>query len=90
MRILGRSKDLVISGGLNVYPKEIEDILDKFDGVAETAIIGCPHKDLGEGVVAIVATVKPLVNAKEQEEMKKNIIEQLKKKLAGYKVGARL
>jgi len=52
--ILGRAKDVIISGGLNIYPKEIEDELDAIDGIAESAVIGIPHPDLGEGVVAVV------------------------------------
>jgi malonyl-CoA/methylmalonyl-CoA synthetase len=51
----GRSSDLIISGGLNVYPKEIELVLDEMDGVVESAVIGCPHPDFGEAVVAVVA-----------------------------------
>ena len=59
--IVGRAKDLIISGGLNIYPKEIEQVLDDVPGVLETAIIGTPHADLGEGVVAIcVATGEAL------------------------------
>jgi malonyl-CoA/methylmalonyl-CoA synthetase len=52
--IVGRGKDLIISGGLNVYPKEVELEIDAIDGVLESAVIGVPHKDLGETVVAIV------------------------------------
>ncbi len=52
--IVGRAKDLIISGGYNIYPKEIEDVLDAVDGVAESAVIGVPHPDLGEAVVAVV------------------------------------
>ncbi|WP_293904288.1 AMP-binding protein [Phenylobacterium sp.] len=52
--ISGRAKDLIISGGYNVYPKEVELVLDELPGVAESAVIGCPHKDFGEGVVAVV------------------------------------
>jgi malonyl-CoA/methylmalonyl-CoA synthetase len=52
--IVGRAKDLIISGGLNVYPKEIESVLDAQDGVAESAVIGVPHPDFGEGVLAVV------------------------------------
>ena len=52
--IVGRNKDLIISGGFNVYPKEIELVIDKLPGVAETAVIGVPHPDFGEGVVAVV------------------------------------
>ena len=52
--ISGRAKDLIISGGYNVYPKEIELVLDELPGVIESAVIGVPHKDFGEGVVAVV------------------------------------
>ncbi|MCP3729994.1 AMP-binding protein [Sphingomonas sp. MG17] len=55
VRIVGRAKDLIISGGYNVYPKEIELAIDALDGVAESAVIGVPHPDFGEGVVAVVA-----------------------------------
>ncbi|MBL4666667.1 MAG: fatty acid--CoA ligase, partial [Sneathiella sp.] len=54
LRIVGRSKDLIISGGYNVYPKEIESYLDEMDGVLESAIVGRPHPDFGEAVVAFV------------------------------------
>ncbi len=52
--IIGRAKDLIISGGLNVYPKEVEILIDAEDGVMESAVIGVPHPDLGEAVVAVV------------------------------------
>lgn len=52
--IVGRGKDLVISGGYNVYPKEVEDEIDRIPGVAESAVIGLPHPDFGEGVTAVV------------------------------------
>ena len=52
--ISGRAKDLIISGGFNVYPKEIELILDEMDGVTESAVIGLPHPDFGEAVTAVV------------------------------------
>ncbi len=54
--IVGRAKDLVISGGYNVYPKEIERLLDEIPGVVESAVIGVPHPDFGEGVVAVLVT----------------------------------
>ena len=54
LTIVGRSKDLVISGGYNVYPKEVETEIDDIDGVTESAVIGAPHPDFGEGVVAII------------------------------------
>ena len=52
--ISGRAKDLIISGGYNVYPKEVELVLDELPGVVESAVIGLPHRDFGEGVVAVV------------------------------------
>jgi len=52
--ISGRAKDLIISGGFNVYPKEIELVLDELPGVTESAVVGAPHPDFGEGVVAVV------------------------------------
>jgi malonyl-CoA/methylmalonyl-CoA synthetase len=52
--IVGRGKDLVISGGYNIYPIEIESEIDAIDGVAESAVIGVPHPDLGEAIVAVV------------------------------------
>ncbi len=57
LELVGRSKDLVISGGLNVYPKEVEAVLDRLDGVVESAVIGVPDPDLGEAVVAVVVPV---------------------------------
>lgn len=58
LHIVGRSRDLVISGGLNVYPKEIESVIDDVPGVFESAVIGVTHPDLGEGVTAIVVREK--------------------------------
>jgi malonyl-CoA/methylmalonyl-CoA synthetase len=52
--ITGRAKDLIISGGYNVYPKEIELVLDELPGISESAVIGVPHRDFGEAVVAVV------------------------------------
>lgn len=54
--ISGRAKDLIITGGFNVYPKEIEDVIDALPGVIESAVIGLPHRDFGEAVTAVVAT----------------------------------
>ena len=54
LHLVGRSKDLIISGGLNVYPKEIEDAVDALPGVLESAVIGVPDADFGEAVVAVV------------------------------------
>jgi malonyl-CoA/methylmalonyl-CoA synthetase len=58
VHILGRGKDLVISGGFNVYPKEIESEIDAMPGVVEAAVIGVPHADFGEGVTAVVVCDK--------------------------------
>ena len=52
--IVGREKDMIITGGFNVYPKEVESVLDEVPGVKESAVIGVPHPDLGEAVVAVV------------------------------------
>jgi malonyl-CoA/methylmalonyl-CoA synthetase len=54
LHIVGRSKDLIISGGFNIYPKEIELLIDALPGVAESAVVGVPHPDFGEAVVAVV------------------------------------
>ena len=59
--IVGRAKDLVISGGYNVYPKEVETVLDELPGVTESAVIGVPHPDFGEAVVAVVVPTGPAV-----------------------------
>ncbi|MGO9420834.1 malonate--CoA ligase [Roseiarcus sp.] len=56
IHIVGRAKDLVISGGFNVYPKEVEGEIDAIDGVLESAVIGLAHPDFGEGVTAVVVT----------------------------------
>jgi malonyl-CoA/methylmalonyl-CoA synthetase len=52
--LVGRAKDLIIAGGLNIYPKQIEEAIDALPGVEESAVIGVPHPDMGEGVVAVV------------------------------------
>lgn len=64
--IVGRAKDLIISGGYNIYPKEIEEVIDAVPGVVESAVIGVPHADFGEGVVAVIvgdAALEPSVAA---------------------------
>jgi malonyl-CoA/methylmalonyl-CoA synthetase len=84
VHIVGRAKDLVISGGYNVYPKEVETELDAFPGVLESAVFGVPHPDFGEGVTATVVA-KPGAVLAEQD-----IIEAVKLKLARYKVPKRI
>ncbi|MED5313906.1 MAG: malonyl-CoA synthase, partial [Pseudomonadota bacterium] len=61
--IVGRDKDLIISGGLNVYPKEVEGLVDDVEGVLESAVIGVPHRDFGEAVVAVVVREDPSLEA---------------------------
>jgi len=78
--IVGRSKDLIISGGYNVYPKEVEAVIDEMDGVLESAVIGVPHADFGEAVVAVVV---PEAGA---EISAAGIIAGLKEKIANFKV----
>jgi malonyl-CoA/methylmalonyl-CoA synthetase len=58
VQIVGRAKDLIITGGFNVYPKEVETEIDALPGVIESAVIGCPHRDFGEGVTAVVVCQK--------------------------------
>ena len=60
--IVGRAKDLIIAGGLNIYPKEIELAIDAVPGVGESAVIGVPHPDLGEAVVAVVTRTDPALD----------------------------
>jgi len=84
LTIVGRSKDLIISGGYNVYPKEIESIMNALDGIHESAVIGVPHPDFGEGVVAVVVNKN---NNKIDETDLKSL---LKQELATYKVPKRI
>ena len=79
--IVGRGRDLIISGGFNVYPKEIEHLIDRLDGVAESAVIGLPHPDFGEQVTAVVVREGGAVAPGEQA-----VIGALKADLANYKV----
>jgi len=61
VHILGRDKDLIISGGYNIYPKELEEILDDQAGVLESAVIGVPHNDFGETPVAVIVQETEMV-----------------------------
>ncbi len=83
--IVGRSKDLVICGGYNVYPKEIELLIDELPDVVESAIIGLPHPDFGEAVVAVIVP-KQGANALTEE----SVIASLKQRLANFKVPKRV
>lgn len=84
LSIVGRSKDLIISGGYNVYPKEIESVIDEMAGVLESAVIGIPHPEFGEAVTAVIVS-RP--NAKISEA---GIIASLKTKIANFKVPKRI
>jgi malonyl-CoA/methylmalonyl-CoA synthetase len=77
--IVGRSQDMIITGGLNVYPREIEQLIDAISGVAESAVVGVAHPDFGEGVVALVVT-RPGVWLEEQ-----TVIEALQDQIAAFK-----
>ncbi|MBZ0329641.1 malonyl-CoA synthase [Halomonas sp. ANAO-440] len=79
VHIVGRDKDMVISGGYNVYPKEVEQVIDEIEGVKESAVIGVPHPDFGEGVTAVVV---PEAHARLDE---RDVIDFLKDRLAKYK-----
>jgi malonyl-CoA/methylmalonyl-CoA synthetase len=84
VHILGRGKDLVISGGFNVYPKEIESEIDAMPGVIESAVIGVPHADFGEGVTAVVVCTK---GAKVDEA---SVLKALDGRLAKFKMPKRV
>ena len=84
VHILGRGKDLVISGGFNVYPKEIESEIDAMPGVIESAVIGVPHADFGEGVTAVVVCDK---GAKVDE---RSVLKALEGRLAKFKMPKRV
>jgi malonyl-CoA/methylmalonyl-CoA synthetase len=84
LSIVGRSKDLIITGGYNVYPKEIESVIDEMAGVVESAVIGVPHPDFGEAVTAVVVAN---ANAGLTEA---RVIAWLKSKIANFKVPKRV
>jgi malonyl-CoA/methylmalonyl-CoA synthetase len=79
VHIVGRGKDLVISGGYNIYPKEVETEIDLLPGVVESAVIGVPHPDFGEGVTAVV------VRKSEAAIDERAVLDGLKDRLARYK-----
>ncbi|MFO1184782.1 MAG: malonyl-CoA synthase [Bauldia sp.] len=76
--IVGRNKDMIITGGLNVYPKEVEDEIDAIAGVTESAVIGLPHPDFGEGVTAVVV-------AADKTLTEQAVLARLKDRLAKFK-----
>jgi malonyl-CoA/methylmalonyl-CoA synthetase len=84
LAIVGRAKDLVISGGYNVYPREVELLLDELPGVEESAVFGVPHPDFGEAVVAALV-LRPGAALDEGA-----VIAYIKAKLANFKVPKRV
>ena len=84
VHILGRGKDLVISGGFNVYPKEIETEIDAMQGVVESAVIGVPHADFGEGVTAVV------VRHPDADVSEASVLKALDGRLAKFKMPKRV
>ena len=84
VHIIGRGKDLVISGGFNVYPKEVENEIDAIAGVVESAVIGVPHADFGEGVTAVV------VKDKSAELNEAQVLHALDGRLAKFKMPKRV
>ena len=84
LSIVGRAKDLVISGGYNVYPKEVELVLDELPEVEESAVIGVPHPDFGEAVTAVVVPKKGATLTEAA------VIAHVKGRLAGFKVPKRV
>jgi malonyl-CoA/methylmalonyl-CoA synthetase len=84
LTLVGRSKDLIISGGYNVYPKEIEGYIDALPGVVESAVIGLPHPDFGEAVAAVV------VGDRGQRPDAEAIVGGLRGQIAGFKVPKRV
>ncbi len=82
--IVGRGKDLIITGGFNVYPKEVETEIDLIGGVVELAVIGLPHKDFGEAVTAVV------VAAKDAALTETAILAHLQSRLAKFKLPKRV
>jgi malonyl-CoA/methylmalonyl-CoA synthetase len=84
LSIVGRAKDLIISGGYNVYPKEIELVIDAIPGVVESAVVGVPHPDFGEAVTAVVVR-QPGASLTENA-----IVDSVRDQIAGFKVPKRV
>jgi malonyl-CoA/methylmalonyl-CoA synthetase len=80
VHIVGRGKDLIITGGFNVYPKEVEAEIDAIPGVVESAVIGVPHPDYGEGVTAVV------VKAAGAAVSEADVTQALEERLAKFKL----
>jgi malonyl-CoA/methylmalonyl-CoA synthetase len=83
--IVGRAKDLIITGGFNVYPIEVEGEINSLPGVAESAVVGVPHPDFGEGIIAVVTPTPGHVPPSEAD-----IISTLSQRLAKFKLPKRV
>jgi len=81
--ISGRARDLIITGGFNVYPREVEEVLDSLPGVGESAAIGVPHSDFGEAVIAVVTAAGELPDERQ-------MIASLAERLAKFKLPKRI
>ena len=81
LNISGRDKDLIISGGLNVYPAEVERVIDSLPEVGESALIGLPHPDFGEGVTAVITLSDQYFTISEHD-----LRDRIREQLASYKV----
>tara|TARA_R110002072_G_scaffold23437_6_gene81143 strand:- start:13718 stop:15289 length:1572 start_codon:yes stop_codon:yes gene_type:complete len=84
--IVGRSKDMVICGGLNVYPKEVERVIDDIAGIKESAVIGVPHADFGEVVIAVIVVDEGCPDVPTADQ----VIAHCKTQLANFKVPKRV
>ena len=84
VHIVGRGKDLIITGGYNVYPKEIETEIDAIPGVLEFAVVGVPHRDFGEGVTAVVVPTGKVALAEA------DVLKNLEDRLAKFKLPKRV
>jgi len=89
LHIVGRSRDLIITGGFNVYPREVEAEIDAIAGVAEAAVFGVPHPDFGEGVTAAVV-LGAAAGAPLEPPTEASILARLHERLAGYKCPKRV
>jgi malonyl-CoA/methylmalonyl-CoA synthetase len=84
LSIVGRAKDLIISGGYNVYPKEIELVIDAIPGVMESAVVGVPHPDFGEAVTAVIVKQQGATLTEEA------VVAHVRGEIAGFKVPKRV
>jgi malonyl-CoA/methylmalonyl-CoA synthetase len=85
LSIVGRAKDVIITGGYNVYPKEVELVIDTIPGVVESAVVGVPHPDFGEAVTAAV-----VLDGGAEAPSEAAVVAHLKTQLANYKVPKRV